>query len=71
MISMLLKYFSHEEPNTYELRIEYKKKNQFKADYSIVTEVIASSASEAIKISLKDYSCPKDDEVMILYVTKL
>lgn len=71
MIGMLLKYFAHEELDTYELRIEFKKKNQPKADYCIVTEVVAHTATDAVKNCLKDYSEPEDDEIMILYVNKL
>lgn len=71
MIGMLFKYFSFEEPNTYELRVEYKKKNQPKADYCIISEVVAQSASDAIKNSVNDFSQPKDDEIMILYVNRL
>lgn len=71
MVNFLVKFFQRKNMYLYELKVEYRKKDKNKSDYSIVTDVTASSAMEAIKQSLLDYNEPKDGETMIFYVTKV
>jgi hypothetical protein len=71
MVNFLVKFFQRKNMYLYELKVEYRKKDKNKSDYSIVTDVLAPSALDVISKSLLDYNEPKDGETMIFYVTKV
>lgn len=71
MVNFLVKFFQRKNMYLYELKVEYRKKDKNKSDYSIVTDISAPSALDVISKSLLDYNESKDNEIMIFYVTKI